>query len=201
MARPAFLTLGSEEQRWRSAPMPGANGPIELVRLASAGDTFAMLGRFPAGFARPVAGGYAVAEEFLVLRGGLELEGTTVRTGSLCFIPAHHIRSPMRSPGGATVLAWFSGPPVFRPAEELRASPRAAVAMVAVVGAPPGTRLLRTTEADWQVLARPTSGASASPVDAVDMAMTWWARVGEDARARLPEGPVLARLPPPDAAP
>jgi hypothetical protein len=195
MARPAFLTLDTEEQPWRSAPMPGANRPIELVRLASVGDTFAMLGRFPAGFARPVAGGYAVAEEFLVLRGGLEVEGTTVRPGTLCFIPAHHVRSPMRSPGGATVLAWFSGPPVFRPAEELRDSPTAAVAMVAVVEAGPGTRLLRTTEADWQVLAPSAFRSVASTVDAVDMALTWWARVGGDARAGLPEGPVLARLP------
>jgi hypothetical protein len=32
-------------------------------------------------------------------------------------------------------------------------------------------------------------------VAAVYLALTWWARVGGDARAGLPEGPVLARLP------
>lgn len=196
VARPQSLRLDMDEQPWRSAPMPGADRPIELVRLASAGDSFAMLGRFPAGFARPVEGGYAATEEFLVLRGALELEGTTASSGTLCFIPAHHVRSPMRSPNGATVLAWFSGPPLFRSAGELSGSPASSVAMVAVRTAQPGTLLLRTTEADWRVLDPQALTAAGQPVDAVDLDFTRWARVGPGAPPCLGDRPLLVRLRP-----
>lgn len=174
--------------------MPGANLPIDMVRLESASDAFAMLGRFPAGFARPVAGGYAAAEEFVVLAGALELEGATVESGTLCFIPAGHVRSPMRSPRGCTVLVWFSGVPMFRRAAALTASPVAAVAMVAVEEAHPDARLLRTTEADWKIVDSRLLTTAPVPVDAVDLALTWWARVGPGAHAELPAGPVLARM-------
>lgn len=174
--------------------MPGANLPIDVVQLEPVGHTFVMLGRFPAGFARPVAGGYAAAEEFLVLTGALELEGTTVESGTLCFIPAHHVRSPMRSPRGCTVLAWFSGLPKFQRAGRLTASPVAAVAMVAVEGAQPDARQLRTTEADWKIADSQVLTAAASPVDAVDLTLTWWARVGPGAHAEMLAGPVLVRM-------
>lgn len=175
--------------------MPGADRPIDLVRLDSAGDTFAILGRFPAGFARPVPGGYAVAEEFLVLDGALELEGTTVEPGALCFIPAHHPRAPMRSPAGCTVLAWFAGPPVFRPAAELTSSPSAAVAMLTVGPAADGGSLLLTSETDWRIADARRLQDAEPPVDVVDLARTWWARVGAGRGTPVPAGPVLARLP------
>ena len=175
--------------------MPGADRPLDLVRLESDDATFAILGRFPAGFARPVVGGYAVAEEFLVLAGALELEGTTVRPGTLCFIPAYHPRAPMRSPDGCTVLAWFSGPPVFRRREELTATPSAAVAMVTVGPAAVGSSLLRTSEADWRIADPQVLEDAGTPADVVDLARTRWARVGAGRRAQLPAAPVLARLP------
>lgn len=191
-ARPTSLAVDAGEQPWQTAPMPAANLPIELVRLDAAGDTFAILARFPAGFSRPVAGSYPVAEEFVVLRGALDVEGVTAEPGTLCFIPADHMRSPMRSPDGCTVLAWFAGPPRFRPAADDTASPAGAVAMVAVEQAT--TRLLRTTEATWEI-ADPAAIDATVPVDVVDLGWTRWARLGVDQRVELPAGPVLARIP------
>ncbi len=175
--------------------MSGANLPLELVRLESAGDTFAILGRFPAGFERPIPGGYACAEEFLVLDGGLELEGMRLARGALCFIPAHHVRAPMRAPRGCTVLAWFSGPAIFRPAEDLDSAPAADIAMAAVQAAPTGTRLLHTTESDWDIIDAERLAAWTLPVDLVDLALTTWARVGPEAPRDLPPGMLLARVP------
>lgn len=195
MARPRELALDTAEQPWRAAPMPGANRPLDLVRLESSGGTFAILGRFPAGFERPVAGGYAVAEEFVVLRGALELEGTTVGPATLCYVPAHHRRAPMRSPHGCTVLAWFSGPPRFRPAEELRPDPGVDVATAAVGHALPGSSLLRTSEADWRIADVASLQAQGREVDVIDLAGSWWARVGAAPPSRPLAGPVLARIP------
>lgn len=196
MARPDRLRLDEERLPWRPAPMPGANRRLELVRLASSGDTFAILGRFPAGFERPVRGGYGVAEEFVVLTGALELEGTVVQRGALCSIPAHHPRAPMRSPAGCTVLAWFGGAPVFHPAEELTPVPSSAVATARVRPFAAGTRLLRTTEADWTIADLARLPAQEPPVDVIDLGLTWWALVGAGVPSGILPGPALVRFPP-----
>lgn len=175
--------------------MPDANRSLDIVRLESASGTFAILGRFPAGFERPVTGGYAVAEEFIVLNGALEIEGAAVEPGTLCFIPAHHPRAPMRSPDGCTVLAWFSGPPEFRRTEELTPTAAVAVATVAVRAQADGATLLRTSEAEWRIADPELLQDQVPPVDVVDLGLTWWARVGAGMSARLPVGPALFRLP------
>lgn len=99
--------------------MPGANDDIELVPLACAPGRFTILGRFPAGFERLAHGGYACSEEFLVVDGELEFEGTTYVRGDLTVVPAHLLRTGMRSPQGCVLLAWFGGPADFRAPEEL----------------------------------------------------------------------------------
>src|SRR4051794_13506748 len=119
MSRPTELDLTLPDQPWREVPMPGANLGFELVPLASAGETFAILGRFPAGFDRSAVGGYFSAEEFLVLDGSLEIEGQQYVRGDLTFIPSHFLRTRMLSPQGCTVLAWFGGPAIFRTADEI----------------------------------------------------------------------------------
>ncbi len=174
--------------------MPGANYPLDLVRLQSVGDTLAILGRFRPGFERPVAGGYAVAEEFVVLEGTLELEGGIVDQGTLCFIPAHHVRAPMRSPQGCTVLAWFSGPPQFHNAKDLAEPEIASVAMAQVREAPIEAVLLCTTEAVWRVDHPRRLVSSGLQADVVDLALTYWAHLDSD-QPDLPPGPVLARIP------
>jgi hypothetical protein len=115
---PTALDLSAPPE-WRAAPMPGANQPLQLVRLASPRDRFTIHGLFPRGFERVVPGGYAAAEEFLVLEGELELEGVVYRRGDLTVVPAAYPRTAMRSTGGCRVLAWFAGPPAFVPHEDL----------------------------------------------------------------------------------
>ena len=121
MSRPTSLDLTAAEQPWRSVPMPGSNGTIDLVPLASADGAFTILGRFAPGFERLSPGGFLCSEEFLVLDGEVELEGTTYGRGDLTVVPAHLVRTSMRSARGCLLLAWFGGPAVFREPQELGA--------------------------------------------------------------------------------
>ena len=67
--------LAFAELEWQSAPMRGSNGAVALARLPDLGDgAFRAFVRFPAGWSRPGAGHYAVAEQFLVLGGDLTLD-------------------------------------------------------------------------------------------------------------------------------
>ena len=107
MAVVAFNAL-----EWHSAPMPGSNGPVELARLPQFDDqAFRAFVRFPAGWARPGAGHYAVPEEFLILDGDLSLNGITWKTGGYAWIPARRVRSGSSSAGGCLAFAWFGGMP------------------------------------------------------------------------------------------
>lgn len=123
MARVLNLELASPGHPWRPAPMPGANLPIEVVRLSSPTAHFVILGRFPAGFERLVPGGYEAAEEFVVLKGAIELDGHQLRPGALTHVGAGRVRQSLVSPIGCVVLAWFDGPPDFAPEERLTTSP------------------------------------------------------------------------------
>ena len=103
----AFDTL-----EWHSAPMPGSNGAVELARLPQLDDqAFRAFVRFPAGWARPGAGHYAVPEEFLLLDGDLSLNGITWNTGGYAWIPARRVRGGSSSVGGCLAFAWFGGLP------------------------------------------------------------------------------------------
>lgn len=110
------------DQPWRAIPMPGSEQQLEIVRLASPRDRLTMHARFPAGFDRPVPGGYAVSEEVLVLEGELEIGDETYVPGDLVVVPAWYARRGMRSPRGCRVLAWFGGMADFLPVADLHAS-------------------------------------------------------------------------------
>lgn len=119
MPRPSTVDLTGADPRWREIPMPGANAPFALTPLASAPGAFVLYGRFPAGFSRAVAGGYPVAEEFIVLDGELTIGSATYRRGDLTVIPAGFVRPGMSTVDGCTVLAWFGGPADFHEAADL----------------------------------------------------------------------------------
>ena len=194
MARPTRLDLRATDQRWRRVPMPGANLGIDLVPLQSAEGAFTMLGRFPAGFERPGPGGYLAAEEFLVLDGALELEGTVVERGSLCAIPERWERTVMRSPRGCTVLAWFSGPADYLPPAELSGRSGQGLRVVPALDAAAASPVLRTDQARWEraeALADPVE----RPADVVDLALTTWVRIEPGGPADVPPGPLLMRVP------
>ncbi len=171
MSRITDLDLTASDQSWREVPMPGANLGLELVPLASSGETFAILGRFPAGFDRPTPGGYYGAEEFLVLDGYLELEGQRYSRGDLTFVPANFLRTQMIAPEGCTVLAWFGGAAIFRTADELGDQAVTEGIVSVRLDSLLAKDFLVTSEACWSV----GSTATASDDDGVDLAMsTWW---------------------------
>ena len=48
---------------------------------------------------------------------------------------------------------------------------------------------------DWRIADSERLQEAEPPVDVVDLARRWWARLGAGRRAPVPSGPVLARLP------
>ena len=181
MTRVVSRDLTGPATDWRELPMPGANAPLALTRLDSRPGTFVLHGRFPRGFTRSVAGGYAVTEEFLVIDGVLEIGDAAYRRGDLTFVPAGFVRGPMRSAHGCTVLAWFGGPAVFHPAESL---PDAVG--TGLVSAPIGTAL-DVPGASWVRGDDTPAGATGDAV-AADLSR-WWRLAGEapppDAHVRV----------------
>ncbi|GAA0715588.1 hypothetical protein Drose_23750 [Dactylosporangium roseum] len=192
MTRITHADLTRGDHRWREAPMPGANRGIELVRLDSTGDTFAILGRFPAGFERVRPGGYLAGEEFIVLTGFLDLEGVRRHPGDLTYVPPRFLRTDMRAPEGCTVLAWFGGPAVFRPAEQLDGAVMDGIVTVSVKGAAAGP-LLSTPGADWVVHA-PGEPVTEAEGDSVDVGLTWWHRLAAGAPAGPGDGGRVVRV-------
>jgi len=92
--------------------MPGANLPVQLARLPDLADgAFRAFVRFPAGWSRPGAGHYPVAEEFLVLEGELRLNHVTWRGGGYAWIAANRIRADSCSAPGCLAFAWFAAGP------------------------------------------------------------------------------------------
>ena len=97
--------------------MPGA-GPVSMALLPKLPDKgFRAFVRFPAGWSRPDIGHYAVPEEFLVLEGGLGLNGKTWQPRSLVWVPAWQRRYELRADSGCLVFAWFGGTPRWIPGE------------------------------------------------------------------------------------
>lgn len=174
MPRPTELDLTDlDAQAWRSVPMPGSNGGIELVPLAAPEGHFSILGRFPAGFERLTPGGYHASEEVLVLDGELLLEGATYRRGDLAVVPAELVRTDMRSPQGCVVLAWFAGPADFRPADDLGTCTDVVTA-VRVPG--DGPRLASSEVAEWTVGDALVPGGAVTTFEVVAADLSRWQR-------------------------
>jgi hypothetical protein len=107
MPAAAFASLA-----WSAVVLPGSDAPVRLARLPRAADAaFRAFVAFPAGWTRPQAGHYPVAEEFLVLEGDLRLNDAAWSAGGYARIPAHRLRSVLRSEAGCLVFAWFAAPP------------------------------------------------------------------------------------------
>jgi len=96
--------------------MPGANLPVQLARMPELSDgAFRAFVRFPAGWSRPGAGHYPVAEEFLVLEGELRLNAATWRGGGYAWLAANRVRADSCSERGCLAFAWFAGMPRWVP--------------------------------------------------------------------------------------
>src|SRR5687768_14412821 len=117
MSAVAFASLD-----WNVADMPASNVSVQLAQLPRAADgAFRAFVRFPAGWARPAAGHYPVAEEFFILDGDLQLNDMTWRAGGYAWIPARRMRSASRSESGCLAFAWFASAPRWIPGEPAEA--------------------------------------------------------------------------------
>jgi len=104
---------------WVEQQIPDGSAPVRLhrLRLDRASRASVSLVRFPPGWERTVTGSYAVAEEFVLLSGALEMNGTRHRAGDWVFVPADARRQDTRTPDGALALAWFGGVPTWQPGQ------------------------------------------------------------------------------------
>ena len=188
MSRPVDVDLTVPHGGWREIPMPAANLPLTMVRLDSADDVLTLYARFPAGFERPVPGGYAVYEEFLVLDGELMLDETLHTRGDLVYVPPLQVRTGMGSESGCTVLGWFGGMADFVEATDLRHSTRGGTRTTSVLAAEAG--IVKQSEASrWVVTGGDGVGAGAD--DLVDLDLSRWRRGGASPDAG--QAPLLVR--------
>lgn len=181
MARPRWVVGNSAEQAWRSVPMPDSNLPLAMVPLHSDPSELGMLAEFPPGFMRDGSGGYRTDECFYVVSGAIEIGDLEIRRGQLTYVPAHVVRSGMRSPSGCRVLAWFGGPADYLPREALEPTEEQIVT-VELRTVEAGVAL-RTPRGEYVVVAgdRCPEGAEAFDPDTGS-----WSRTPEDWLGQLP---------------
>jgi hypothetical protein len=107
-----------EALEWRSVPMPGASGPVDIAPLPPRPDgAFRAYVRFPPGWSRPGPGHYAVAEEVQVLRGDLHMNGEAWRAGDRFSIAARRTRRDTYTKEGCLALAQFAAAPRWIPGD------------------------------------------------------------------------------------
>jgi hypothetical protein len=114
--RATWLDLRAiEPGRWLRAVLKGTDVEVELVVLHNDPATGAAtsLVRFPPGLRRDELGCYPAAEELVVLDGSLDFAGRTFVAGDYVYVPPRVQRTPMASPDGLLVLAWFSAAPTW----------------------------------------------------------------------------------------
>lgn len=111
------MTTRPEDVAWRRLPMRHAD-PLEVHPLRTEGRTSVLLARFGAGWARRASVRCAAAEEFVVLDGAIEVNGSLLAAGSVAHIPAGAVRATTTSVEGCTAVAWFVGPPRWEDADQ-----------------------------------------------------------------------------------
>jgi hypothetical protein len=197
-------SISTTGPRWRTIPIADGAPAVEFARAGGdrATGAFAALVRFPAGWSRPYAGRYEVEEELLVLDGALEMSGAVYRVGDHAFFPAGFVRARSRTPQGALVAAFFSGP-----ADWTRLNETAAVTPVPPLASrdvvprtspiAPSARLLREHDrgSTWLVDGPIAESAPHDmSVQILSLSNAAWAHI--DPGAAIPEmrGPTLCRL-------
>lgn len=113
LLEPHTIDLHSAHLDWVEMAIPDSDRPVQLSRLYVDHATLASLSlvAFPRGWRRPDTGSYTVAEEFLVLRGSIEVSGVRHGVGDYTLLPAYTPRTDSQTPVGCLALAAFSGPP------------------------------------------------------------------------------------------
>lgn len=195
MTRPNILDLTVDPEAWREVRMPGANLDLALVPLASEGEAFTIMGRFPPGFERAARGGYFAAEEVLVLDGYLELEGVRYVPGDLTFVPPNYLRTHLSAPEGCRVLAWFGGPAIFRTEEELGARAVSTGIVSVPIGAAAGADFLVTADARWSARDNSDAAHVVAGSDVVDRRLSQWQHIDLEGGEAVAQGTFMQRSP------
>jgi hypothetical protein len=116
MARPRIEFVQSQHLPWEAGPLaafrPGAEARV-LSRDPETG-ACSLVVRYPAGWQQPAGQALAVDEEFLILDGRLEDDGTTYGPFGFAHLPAGHVRGALAAPEGAVAVLFLSAAP--RPA-------------------------------------------------------------------------------------
>lgn len=99
------------EPAWTTLTLPDSSPAVGFSRLGGDPESgaFAALVHFPVGWTRPAPGHYLVDEELLVLEGELRMSTATYRVDDFAHLPAGYLRDDSATPGGALVIAFFSG--------------------------------------------------------------------------------------------
>ena len=92
-----MFRLDTDPGAWQDLVIPGSEVPVQVWRLhAGENKASVSLVRFPAGWQRPAAGHYPVADEFVVLECSVEV-GETYRAGDYAYVPPRTVRVASRS--------------------------------------------------------------------------------------------------------
>lgn len=118
--RPLIDFVHVDDLPWEEREVPGANLPVRAKVISADADTGGLttLVEMPPGFEREQRGYYDADEELFYLSGMVEAGGAQMTRYSYAFRPAGQLRTGLRSPEGATVLAFFDAAPTFTASEE-----------------------------------------------------------------------------------
>ena len=95
-----------------NVPIPGSSMNVDMHRLDSLESGAAsLLVRFPAGWRRDEVGHYQCDEEFIVVKGQLNLSGHVYTPGEYGFVPALGQRFASSVESETWAVAWFNSRP------------------------------------------------------------------------------------------
>lgn len=112
MARPHILFIQAPCLPWRDGLYTGARPEVrsKVLSIDDSGRDASTIVRYPPGW-RASAEHLTCHEEFLVLDGTLEINGTAYGLHTYGFLPAGYVRTSAAAPDGATVLTMFHDAP------------------------------------------------------------------------------------------
>lgn len=178
--------------------------PLEVHPIRADGRTSVLLARFRAGWVRHRPVRCTAAEEFIVLDGTIEVNGSVLGPGSVAHVPAGAARTTTTSVEGCTAMAWFVGHLRWEDVEDPsapgrpdpgRSNPEPLLAWHPGEG--DGVEWA-TPLATWSVLVGEIDEPAPAHGDTVDLDPSVWATLPDAPHASRPPGRRLLRRTPRD---
>ena len=113
MTRPHTLFVMAQDMPWLDGLYSGARPEVrcKVLSIDDAGTDATTIVGYPAGWRAAGPEHLTCLEEFLVLEGALEIDGTVYGPHNYGCFPAGYVRAAAAAPDGATVLTMFHGAP------------------------------------------------------------------------------------------